>query len=84
MSTVVLTLDTDKLFSLKTLRFPLIGPLNFELVLQNAVSVLCQFMEGHVKSVFMDYMDENVFFCVIVQNTKGTYEHFPISKGLML
>jgi hypothetical protein len=41
-------------------------------------------MEGNVKSVFMDYMDENVFFGVIVQNTKGTYEHFPISKGLML
>jgi hypothetical protein len=58
--------------------------LNFELVLQNAVPVLCQFMEGNVKSVFMDHMDENVFFGVIVQNTKGTYEHFPISKGLML
>jgi hypothetical protein len=41
-------------------------------------------MEGNVKSVLMDCMDENVFFGVIVQNTKGIYEHFPISKGLML
>jgi hypothetical protein len=51
MSTVVLTLGTVKLFSLKTLRFPLIGPLNFELVLQNAVLVFRQLKEGHVKSV---------------------------------
>ena len=76
MSTVVLTLGTVKLFSLKTLRFPLIGPLNFELVLQNAVLVFRQLKEGHVKSVFMGHMDENVVNLVSVQNTKGTYEHF--------
>jgi hypothetical protein len=53
MSTVVLTLDTDKFLSLKTLRFPLIGPLNFELVLQNAVPVLCQFMEIMIGRVIL-------------------------------
>ena len=76
MSTAVLTLGTVKLFSLKTLRFPLIGPLNFELVLQNAVLVFRQLKESHVKSVFMGFMDENVVNLVSVQNTKGTYEHF--------
>lgn len=40
-------------------------------------------MESDVKSVFMGYMDENVVIGVIAQNTKGIYEHFPISKGLM-
>jgi hypothetical protein len=40
-------------------------------------------MEGNVKSVFMGHMDENVVIGVSVQKTKGTYEHFPISKGLM-
>jgi hypothetical protein len=69
-------LGTVKLFSLKTLKFPLIGPLNFELVLQNAVLVFWNLKEGHVKSVFMGYMDENVVIVVSVQNTKGTYEHF--------
>ena len=76
MSTAVLTLGTVKLFSIKTLRFPLIGPLNFELVLQNAVLVFRQLKESHVKSVFMGFMDENVVNIVSVQNTKGTYEHF--------
>ena len=76
MSTAVLTLGTVKLFSIKTLRFPLIGPLNFELVLQNAVLVFRQLKESHVKSVFMGFMDENVVNFVSVQNTKGTYEHF--------
>ena len=83
MSTVVLTLGTVKLFLLKTLRFPLIGPLNFELVLQNAELVFWHLMEGNVKSVFIGHMDENVVIGVSVQKTKGTYEHFPISKGLM-
>ena len=76
MSTVVLTLGTVKLFSLKMLRFPLIGPLIFELVLQNAVMVLCHVLESDVKSVFMGHMDENVVIGVSVQNTKGTYEYF--------
>jgi hypothetical protein len=50
--------------------------LNFELVLQNAVLVFRQLTEGHVKSVFMGFMDEHVVNIVSVQNTKGTYEHF--------
>lgn len=57
--------------------------MNFELDLQNAILVFCHLMESDVKSVFMGYMDENVVISVIAQNTKGIYEHFPISKGLM-